>query len=182
MKPFTAMLRAGVKILRRDRTLLISSLGIAFDLDLRLRLAVWGQGNQKLALGVVDQDGSPITAQLVAQLRQNDSLDVSTGTEAAELADIRNGNRNAVLVFPSGFATDLASGHATIGVYYAKTNPVSLAITHSAVQNVVANINAAAKGQPNVVSLSEQSVSVHILRQIDWLTPGMLGMLLMWAN
>lgn len=182
MKPFTAMLRAGVKILRRDRTLLITSLGIALISIFVFGWLFGGKGSEKLALGVVDQDGSPITAQLVAQLRQNDSLVVSTGTEAAELADIRNGNRNAVLVFPTGFATDLAGGHATIGVYYAKTNPVSLAITHSAVQNVVANINAAAKGQPNVVSLSEQSVSVHILRQIDWLTPGMLGMLLMWAN
>jgi ABC-2 type transport system permease protein len=32
------------------------------------------------------------------------------------------------------------------------------------------------------VTLSEQAVSVHNLRTIDFLTPGMLGMLLMWAN
>lgn len=32
------------------------------------------------------------------------------------------------------------------------------------------------------VTLDEQAVSVHDLREIDWLTPGMLGMLLMYAN
>ena len=51
-----------------------------------------------------------------------------------------------------------------------------------AVQSIVAGLNERAAGRPSPVTLEEQAVSVHHLRQIDWLTPGMLGMLLMWAN
>ena len=66
--------------------------------------------------------------------------------------------------------------------YYDQSNPVTQAVTRSVVQSVVANMNTAATGRTPAVSLQEQAVSVHNLRQIDWLTPGMLGMLLMWAN
>ena len=182
MKPFSAMLVAGVKILRRNRVLLITSLGLALISIFVFGWLFGGSGNQKLALGVADQDGSPATAQLVAQLRQNGSLDVSTGTRSEELQQLRNGNRNAVLVLPPGFSDSLAAGHASVDVYYDQSNPVTQAVTRSAVQSVVANMNAAATGKPPIVSLSEQGVSVHNLHQIDWLTPGMLGMLLMWAN
>lgn len=182
MKPFTAMLRAGVKILRRDRVLLISSLGIALISIFVFGWLFGSNGNQKLALGIVDLDGSPASAQLVGQLKQNGSLDVSTGTRAVELANLRNGHRNAVLVLPTGFAEELATGHTALQVYYDESNPVTEAIARSVVQSVVANMNAAASGKPSVVSLQEQAVSVHNLREIDWLTPGMLGMLLMWAN
>jgi ABC-2 type transport system permease protein len=51
-----------------------------------------------------------------------------------------------------------------------------------AAQSIVASLNQQASHQPAAVTLQEQAVSVHNLRQIDWLTPGMLGMLLMWAN
>jgi ABC-2 type transport system permease protein len=51
-----------------------------------------------------------------------------------------------------------------------------------AVQSIVATLNERAAGRPAPVALDEQAVSVHHLRQIDWLTPGMLGMLLMYAN
>ena len=182
MKPFNAMLAAGLKILRRNRVLLITSLGLALISIFVFGWLFGGSGNQKLTLGIADQDGSAVTTQLISALRGNGSLDVSTGTQSDELAQLRAGKRNAVLVLPAGFGQAMASGQATVEVYYDQSNPVTQAVTRSAVQSVVANMNAAALGKPPIVSLSEQAVSVHNLRQIDWLTPGMLGMLLMWAN
>ena len=182
MKMFSALVSAGIKILRRNRVLLITSLGLALISIFVFGWLFGGMGSQKLTLGIADQDGSAATTQLIAALKGNASLDVRTGTQSSELKELRNANRNAVLVLPSGFATELASGHATMEVYYDQSNPVSQAVTRSVVQSVVANMNAAATGRAPAVSLQEQAVSVHNLRQIDWLTPGMLGMLLMWAN
>lgn len=182
MKTFAALFSGGLKILRRNRVLLITSLGLALISIFVFGWLFGGTGNQKLSLGIADQDRSAATTQLIADLKKNASLDVKTGAQSDELKQLRDGNRNAVIVLPSGFATDMASGHATVDVYFDQSNPVTQAVTRSVVQSVVANMNAASTGRPPVVSLQEQAVSVHNLRQIDWLTPGMLGMLLMWAN
>jgi ABC-2 type transport system permease protein len=63
-----------------------------------------------------------------------------------------------------------------------QSNPATLAITKEAVESIVAGINEQATGKPLPVMLNEQAVSVHNLRQIDFITPGQLGMMLMWAN
>jgi ABC-2 type transport system permease protein len=54
-----------------------------------------------------------------------------------------------------------------------------------AVQSIVAGLNQSASprlASAATVAISEQAVSVRALRQIDWLTPGQVGMLLMWSN
>lgn len=182
MKAFWALLSAGVAMLRRDRVLLLTSLGLAL-----ISIFVFGwlfgdNGAAKLQLGVVNEDGSPVAAQVVSELQRSGSLHVFTGTQDAELRALRAGNRNAVLVLPPGFGAALAQGHAQLQVYYDESNPVVDANARMAAQSIVQGINAQASGQPAPVTLQEQAVSVHHLRQIDWLTPGMLGMLLMWAN
>jgi ABC-2 type transport system permease protein len=118
----------------------------------------------------------------VAQLGASDSLKVSTGSDDAELQALRSGDRDAVIVIESSFGSNLAQGHATLQVYFDQSNPATQAAARMAVQSIVAGINEQASGRPSPVTLDEQAVSVHHLRQIDWLTPGMLGMLLMYAN
>ena len=183
MKAFRALLVASVTMLRRNRVLLITSLGLAL-----LSIFVFGWlfgsgGTPKLQLGVVDLDGSALSHQMADGLRASDSLTVFSGDQAAELRALRDGHRNAVIVLEPGFGQAMAQGHATsIGVYYDESSPVMAANARMAVQSIASNLNQQATHQPALVTLQEQAVSVHNLRQIDWLTPGMLGMLLMWAN
>jgi ABC-2 type transport system permease protein len=182
MKAFVALLLAGITMLRRNRVLLISSLGLALISIFVFGWLFGGSGSAKLQMGVADQDGSPVAAQVVAALRSNNSLIVSTSTQDAELQALRDGARSAVLVLPPGFGADLAQGHATLQVYFDQSNPTIQAYARMAVQSTVTAINEQMTGRPSPLTLREQAVSVHNLRQIDWLTPGMLGMLLMWAN
>lgn len=182
MKAFTTLLLASVTMLRRNQELLITSLGLAL---LSIFVFGWlfgGNGTPKLQLGIVDQDGSRVSTQIVAGLRGNGSLDVSIGTREDELSALRSGHRNAVLVMDAGFGAAMRQGRATMAVYYDESSPVMAANARAAVRSIVAAVNAQATGQTSPVTLSEEAVSVHNLRQIDWLTPGMLGMLLMWAN
>lgn len=182
MKSFGAMLLASLTMLRRNRVLLITSLGLALISIFAFGWLFGSGGSAKLRLGLVDQDGTPLSSQLASQLQTNGSITLHTGSQDDELAALRVGNRDAVLVIVPGFATDLARGHTALSVYYDQSNPVTQAVARAAIQSIVAGINAGTSGRPPAVSLDEQAVSVRSLRQIDWLTPGMLGMLLMWAN
>lgn len=183
MKAFRMLFAASVTMLRRNRVLLITSLGLAL-----LSIFVFGWlfgsgGTPKLELGVVDRDNSPLSQQMIQGLRASDSLEVFTGTQDEELQALRDGHRNAVIVLDSGFGQTLAQSQPTnIAVYYDESSPVMAANARMAVQSIVTNLNQQVTHQTSPITLSEQAVSVHNLRQIDWLTPGMLGMLLMWAN
>lgn len=182
MKAFLALLGAGLVMLRRNRTLLISSVGLALISIFVFGWLFGGGGSTKLRLGVVDQDGSPLAAQMVTQLQRSGSLAVTTGSRDGEVQALRDGHRDAVIVLQASFGAELRQGHASIQVYYDQSNPITQANARMAVQSIVASLNQQAAGGVAPVTLDEQAVSVHNLRQIDWLTPGMLGMMLMWAN
>jgi ABC-2 type transport system permease protein len=182
MRTFLATLIAQLRMLLRNRTLLITSLGLAL-ISIFVFGWLFGNGNDpQLRLGIVDHDNSATSQQIATQLGASDSLRVSTGSDDEELQALRAGDRDAVIVIGSGFGADLARGHAALQVYFDQSNPVTQASARMAVQSIVAGLNVQAAGRPSPVTLDEQAVSVHHLRQIDWLTPGMLGMLLMYAN
>lgn len=182
MKGFGTLLRASVTMLRRNRMLLVTSLGLALISIFVFGWLFGGSGSVKLTLGVVDQDGSPAATQLVSELGRSGSLAIKTGTQDEEVQALRDGDRNAVIVLPSGFGEQIAAGHASIAVYYDRSNPVTQSATQMAVQSIVAGLNQQMAGRPPAVTLDERAVSVRHLGEVDWLTPGMLGMLLMWAN
>lgn len=182
MKSFGAMLLASVTMLGRNRTLLITSLGLALISIFVFGWLFGSNGSVKLRLGLVDEDHTPVSAQLVGQLRSNASIQLYTGDRSTEVKALRAGNRDAVLVITPDFAANLAQGHAALSVYYNQADPVTQAAARGAIQSIVAGLNAGISSRPAAVSLNELAVSVHHQRQIDWLTPGMLGMLLMWAN
>jgi len=182
MQAFLALLGSSILMLVRNRGLLITSLGLALISMLVFGWLFGSNGTPKLALGVANSDTSPAGRQVVAQLEASQSLVVITGTQEAELQALRGGRRDAVIVLGPSFGADLAAGHASIAVYYDQSNPVTQSTTRMAVQSIVASLNAQASGGTVPVSLDERAVNVHNLRQIDWLTPGMLGLLLLWGN
>jgi ABC-2 type transport system permease protein len=182
MKAFFALVSAFLMMLRRNRMLLIASVGLALISVFVFGWLFGSSGSTKLRLGVVDRDDSALASQMLTQLQQSDSLTVMIGSRDAELQALRDAHRDAVIVLQPGFGTNLRHGHATIQVYYDQSNPITQSNARMAVQSIVTNINQQVAGSISHVTLDEQAVSVHNLRQIDWLTPGMLGMMLMWAN
>jgi ABC-2 type transport system permease protein len=182
MKSFVSTLYANLLMLLRNRTLLITSLGLALLSILVFGWLFGGDNTLRLRLGIVDQDASVTSQQVTAQLDASDSLKVSRGSRDDELQALRAGRRDAVIVIGDGFGAGLAQGHAVMEVYYDQSNPVTQTATRMAIQSIVASLNAQISGRPSPLTLDERAVSVHNLRQIDWLAPGMIGMLLMYAN
>jgi ABC-2 type transport system permease protein len=182
MSAFIHMLVASVTILRRNTVLILSSLGLGLISILAFGWLFGSGGSLNLALGLVNEDTGAVSAEVVHELQHQPGMTVSTGTERAELTSLRSGQRDVVLVLPSTFGEDLQAGQATIRVYYNQSDPTTLGYARSAVTSIVAGLNQQLTGKPMPVTISEQAVSVHRQQAIDFLTPGMLGMMLMWAN
>ena len=182
MKKITALLRTNFLMLIRQRALLISSLGLAIISMLVFGYLFGSTNSNKTLLGVVDQDHSSISAQIVSQLQKSDALQVYTGANAGEQQALKDGNRDAVIIIPSGFGQQLVKGGAHLQVFYNQSNLVTTAATQLTVKAVVDGINRSVLHEPGPVTLDQQGVSVKTIRTIDFITPGMLGMMLMWAN
>jgi ABC-2 type transport system permease protein len=182
MALFFSLVRANFLMVIRQRSLIISSLGLAVISVLVFGFLFGGNGAAKTQLGVVDADHSAVSAQLVSQLQHSDSFTVYTGSETEEQQALKDGKRDAVLIIPAGFGTQLAQGGARLQVLYNQSNPVTAAATKLAISAIVDGINRSATHQPGPVTLDEQGVASKNLRNIDYVAPGMIGMLLMWAN
>jgi ABC-2 type transport system permease protein len=182
MNRILTLLRTNFTMLTRQRGLIISSLGLAVISMLIFGFLFGGNGSTKTVIGVVDQDHSTISAQVFSQLQKSDALKIYTGQSNEEQQALKDGQRDAVIVIPSGFGNKLIAGGAHLQVFYDQSNPVTAATTQLTVKAVVDGINSAVTRQPGPVTLDQQAVSVKNLRAIDYITPGMLGMLLMWAN
>lgn len=182
MATFVALVRANFLMVLRQRSLIISSLGLAVISVLVFGYLFGNNGASKTQLGVVDADHSQVSAQIISQLQHNGAFTVYNGSEADEQQALKDGKRDAVLIIPAGFGNELGQGGAQLQVFYDQSNPVTEASTRLAVSAVVDGINRSATNQPGPVTLDEQGVAAKNLRQIDYVAPGMIGMLLMWAN
>src|SRR6266567_4035100 len=168
-------------MLTRQRGLIISSLGLAV-ISMLVFGYLFGGGSPKTLLGVVDQDHSAISAQIVSQLQKSDALQVYTGSNDEEQQALKDGHRSAVIIIPSGFGQHMVLGGAHLQVFYDQGNPVTTAATQLTVKAIVDGINREVTHQPGPVTLDQQAVAAKDIRVIDVIAPGMLGMLMMWAN
>src|SRR6266446_2474645 len=177
-----ALLRTNFIMLTRQRSLILTSLGLAVISMLVFGFLFGGNNASKTRLGVVDQDSTSISAQIVRQLEQSNALQVFTGSSSEEQQALKDGDRDAVIIMPAGFSQQLVRGGAHLQVYYDQSNPITAASAQLTVKAIVDGINSAATHQPGPLTLDQQAVAAKDLREIDFITPGMLGILLMWAN
>ena len=182
MTKIMTLLRTNFTMLIRQRALIISSLGLAVISMLVFGFLFSDNSSLKTVLGVVDQDHSSISAQVISQLQKSDALKIYTGTSDEEQLALKDGQRNAIIVIPVGFGSRIVQGGAHLQVFYDQSNPITTATTQLTLQAIVDGINRAAVHQPGPVTLVQQAVAVKDMRTIDFITPGMLGMLLMFAN
>ncbi len=182
MTKIIILLRTNFIMLVRQRALIITSLGLAIISMLVFGFLFGSNSSLKTVLGVVDQDHSSISAQVLGQLQKSDALTIYTGTSDEEQQALKDGQRNTVIVIPAGFGTQIVQGGAHLQVFYDQSNPVTTATTQLTVKAIVDGINRAVIHQPGPVTLDQQAVAARDMRTIDFITPGMLGMLLMFAN
>jgi ABC-2 type transport system permease protein len=182
MTNIITLVRTNFTMLIRQRALIISSLGLAIISMLVFGFLFGSNSSPKTVLGVVDQDHSATSAQILSQFQKSDALNIYTGTFNQEQQALKDGQRDGVIVIPAGFGAQIVQGGAHLQVFYDQSNPVTTATTQLTVKAIVDGLNRAVIHQPGPVALVQQAVAARDMRTIDFITPGMLGMLLVFAN
>jgi len=86
---------------------------------------------QQVPVAVVDLDGSALSAQVLAALRADAALKLSTPDAATALDGVRRGSLRAVVTVPAGF------GAQAVAALQGRADKPQLALAHDPSQNVV---------------------------------------------
>ena len=182
LRRWSVLVRMQVTLLLRDRAALVASLGLAV-VSMLIFGSLLGGGGSPLAIAVVDRDGSPVAAQVVAAFGQAEGIAVVTPCPTCDAIELlKDGEIAAAVVLPTGFGRDLAAGQAAAQVYYDGSNPMRGGQTQGIIAGVLGGVNRAITGAAEPIVVAPQEIDRRVIRQIDWLTPGMAGMMVMWAN
>jgi ABC-2 type transport system permease protein len=183
MKILFKMTLLQLKMLLRDKAMILGSLGIAVISMLIFGSLFANDKPQPLSLVIVDQDKSATSAQTIEALKSSDALKITlTSDRDDSLNKLRKGDYSAMVVIQNGFETGLAKASATVQLYVDESNQISAARARGLVNGILDAISKQANNFKPLITVEEQQVTVRQLRNIDFLTPGMLGLTIMFAN
>jgi ABC-2 type transport system permease protein len=168
-------------MLRRNTAFWLSSIMMAV-----ISMAVFGWlfnfDTQAFDLAVVDEDRTEASQALVQAFDDVESVELKQGSQKDELESLEHGDRGAVVIVPEGFGRQLREGEASLQVYYDNSDLIRIGYVTNTVDAVVDNYNTSVVGETKAVTVEKQAVSTESVRFIDFLTPGMVGMTIMWVN
>jgi ABC-2 type transport system permease protein len=182
LRRWAILVEMQVKLLLQNRDVLVGSLGLAV-VSMLIFGSLLSGGTDPLPIAVVDRDGSPVAAQVVAAFGATEGIDVVTPCPTCDaLQLLKDGDVAAVVTLPAGFGQAVATGHATAEVHYDGSNPARGGQAQGIIAGVLGGVNRAITGAAEPIAVAPQEIDRRVIRQIDWLTPGMAGMMVMWAN
>jgi ABC-2 type transport system permease protein len=182
MKAFLSMVRANLKMTVRNRTGLFWLLLFPAAFIIIFGSLVGGGNNLHASVGVVNGEASPLAGQMTSAMKDSKFFEVQSGARSAELAKLREGKTDAVVVFPQKAN---ASQPLKVNSYVDKSNPSTSQAVSAAIDQIGQKVNEQAAGgqaQPQRVSISTRSVQSEHLSYIDFLVPGILAMSIMQSS
>jgi ABC-2 type transport system permease protein len=172
------MTRANILMTVRARQTLFWTLAFPIIILTLLSLVIGKGGNFSATISVV---GNSATAHQVEQeLKSIKGITVKTGTQQHEIAALKNGDRDAVLVIPAG--TPGQGTPVSITMYYDQTNLSQGSAIVSLVGQVVNGLNQQLTHAQPVVVLRQQGISAVNNSYIDFLVPGIIAMSVMTSS
>ena len=178
-----ALFAASVKMFVRNRLALFFSLFLPLVIMLIFGVLNF-EGSTTVELGIVDEANNEAATALREELAAFSYLEISDGTQEAELAALEEGDRGFVLVIPEGFAPTLG-GETGLVAYASTSDPSQAQVGQGLLQQAVGSALAAAAGVPLPPSggasapVTFESVASRDLGYIDFLVPGIVGMTVM---
>jgi ABC-2 type transport system permease protein len=130
--------------------------------------------------GFADLDNSEASAQLKEAFEAIETVELVTGTEDELLAQMREGDVEAVIVVPAGYGEGLVAGGAptVVKVYTDPSQSTADGRTRQLVAFALGQVNAAVTGPPPVVPGFEP-IQTADFNFLSYLIPSILGMALM---
>jgi ABC-2 type transport system permease protein len=182
LRRWTTLTGIQTKLLLLDHASLISNLTLAIASMVVFGLLLGGDRAAAAPICVIDADGSPAAARVASAFRASDLVGSSQCGQGREMELLKAGRLAAVVLLPAGFGRDLEAGQTTARVFYDATDPARGAQARSAVAAVIGGVNRSVTDAAEPIRLLDSGVDHRPIRQIDWLTPGMVGLLVMLIN
>lgn len=176
-----ALVRAQWRMLRREPGYWIVSVGLSATIIIVYGSVLSNPGGPEL--GVVLEDTSPDLREATRQLQDTGGIDVEIGSLEDELADLEDGERWAVIVFPDGTVEAAAhGGEARARVIYNDADPFQAAAGQGILRAFVSRLNDSL-GQAADPDIDEQTIEGERgIGLLETLFPGLIGMSLMFGN
>ncbi len=165
----------------RDRTALF--FGFFFPLLFMglfgvLNLGAFGH----VSVGIVDEAKNADSGSFQGVLGRIETLQLSAGGLDDELAALRKGERDMVLVIPADFHVAPASASAavpTVTLYLNHARPEQSGVGAAIVTQAVDQMSFAVSQTRPIVAIERRQVEGRDLTYVDFLTPGIIGMTIM---
>jgi ABC-2 type transport system permease protein len=183
MRSLVSLTRANLRSFTRDRAAMFWTLAFPIVFVIMFGTIFAGGGDSAYRLGWVDQDGSPVSAQLRAALADNAPVKLTDGTLDAARASMQKGDLDAIIVIPQGLAGILQhrGGDAQLTVTVI-TDP-SRSSTSQAVLQIANGLVSAANlqllGATPVLAVHVDSLQTQQLNSVSFIVPSILAMALM---
>ncbi|MFL5680932.1 MAG: ABC transporter permease [Chloroflexota bacterium] len=173
---------ANIRTFVRDRSALFWTL--AFPLIFVVLFgSIFSGGTGRRDIGWADLDNSTASQQLRGVFASAPNVALTDGTESELQAKMRSGAFSAIVVVPKGYGAAVASRQpgpdTQLAVYTDPTQSTQSAGTLQLVQGVLAGVNQAISGQPQVVGFAARAIQTQNLSFISYIVPSILGMALM---
>ena len=183
MKAFGNLLVSDLKQFFRQRSAVFFAFGFPLLFMIIFGFAFSGSENVSYDIGLVDQDASTISGQISQAIRRIPIFKITEGSLNDELAKLKKGDIQAVVLIPSGTQSNISARKTTnITVYYDPSQISSSPIIISVLSQATDQINLQFASEPMLIELTPEAVQAHNLRYIDFLVPGVLAMSILFLG
>src|SRR5438270_1130232 len=134
----------------------------------------FGGGFGHVSLGVVDEARTAASTGFASGLGKIAALQISSGIRDDELAALRKGDRDLVIVFPKEFAPS-AGSPATISVFENVGHPQQVGVGEAILTQAIDQFSFAAAGTQPLARMEKQQIDARNLTYVDFLLPGMIA-------
>ena len=177
MKMLIGQVVIETKLFMRDRQVVFWTFFFPIFLILLFGFVFTKSDSFKINIGLVDEDETQRSRELISALEQVSVLSLERGTREQVLSQIQAHQRNAAIVISRGYGDSLGTGSAHVEVQFDPSNIQIAQAVISIVRQVVGQVSwklLDLKPPIDVVPTAVQDVQREI-RYIEFLVPGLIG-------
>ncbi|MFQ5934420.1 MAG: ABC transporter permease [Dehalococcoidia bacterium] len=176
MNPTVTLTIAALKMFFRNRQALFWTLFLPLLIMLIFGLLNFGEFSE-VDMGVVDEARNEASSSFIDALEASEVLDITTGSSEVELAELEDGDRDMVVVIPTGFGEP--ENVVVVQGFYGDASQQEAEVGQSVIRGILDDMTFRLTGTPQIFVFESQVVDSRGLEYVDFLVPGIVAMAIM---